>query len=793
MLGFFRKYQRYFFLVITVVIVISFSFFGTYNALPNEELHSQPAFRAVDGTLISRSELNEMIAFLATDMDDKLLFGGIWGPNFLNDGAIKKDFLQTGIAEILAMQYATEIAPDFEKRQTLEKRYSLYTHPEVNFVSTATAWSYFAPTMLSNYETLQKANSALDPEAFSARIKLYLGEKSFSPQMLKQVLRYQERQYSWLKPDERLDQKDLSLFNYHTIEDWFGPRFISIIAEFVINSAKVAEQRGYSVTKEEVLADLTRNADQSFQQNIRSPHLGVTSSQEYFNEQLRRMGMDQNRVIKVWQNVLLARRLFQDAGNSAFVSPIMFSDFISYAKESVNGDLYQLPKEFKLADYKALQKFQVYLDKVALQTPQEKTSLLLPTTFKKVSDVAKSTPELVQKRYLLEVAQVDKNSLLPKISIKETWNWEVAEANWGKLKKEFPELGLKKGDTQQERFAALEGLSDKVRAKVDDYARAELLSAHSEWITKALDGEAGDQISIGLPLKGAAGEPFIGITDASALIVLLDKASVGNSEKAKEQEEADKKLAQFSSDNRHFYKIKVIERMPNDEVLTFAEANRQGVLEKLVDKELQAHYFKIREAQPEKFQKADKSWKELADVKDPVADSYFSEVLKNVQKQNGESDKLTGNQAAAKRLLPYVKEVKSRLEADPEAAKLYVKGGSNDKETLADQWKLEKKSFKIDRSNQNEQINIVEAFELPAKGWSEVTHTPNGALSFYQKLGSGKEGNELVLDKKLKQAQSSLNEEVQRVLAVQLITDFKAKQAISLDFLNQGAELSAND
>lgn len=793
MLGFFRKYQRYFFLVITVVIVISFSFFGTYNALPNEEFRAQPAFRAVDGTLISRTELNEMIAFLATDMDDKLLFGGMWGPNFLNDGVIKKDFLQTGIAEILAMQYATEIAPDFEKRMALEKRYSLYTHPEANFISTSTAWSYFAPSMLSNYEALQKANATLDPAAFSARVKLYLGEKSFSPQMLKQVLRYQERQYSWVKPDDRLDQIDLSLFNYHTVEDWFGPRFIGIVAEFVINSAKVAEERGYRVTKAEVLADLTRNSDQSFQQNIRSPHLAVTSSQEYFSEQLRRMGMDQNRVIKIWQNVLLARRLFQDAGNSIFVSPIMFSDFVDYAKESINGELYQLPKELKLGDYRALQKFQVYLDKVALQTKQEKAGPLLPTTFKKVSDVAKSTPELVQKRYLLEVAQVDKNSLLPKISIKETWNWEIAEANWGKLKKEFPELGLKKGDTQQERFAALEGLSDKVRAKVDAYARTELLATHLEWIDKALDGETGNQVSIGLPLKGPAGDPFTGITDASALIVLLDKASVEGSERTKEQEAADKKLAQFSSDNRHFYKIKVIERTPNEEVLTFAEANRKGILDKLVDSILQAHYLKIRDAQPEKFQKADKSWKELADVKDLVADSYFSDTLKAVQEQNGESDKLTGSLAAPKRLLPYVKKIKDQLEADPKDAALYVKGELSDKGPLADQWKLEKKPFKIDRSSQSEQINIVEAFKLPAHGWSDVTQTPNGALSFYQKLGTAKGGNETVQNSKLKQAQSLLDEEVQRVLAAQLIADFKAKQAISLDYLDQGTEMSASD
>ncbi len=793
MLGFFRKYQRYFFLVITVVIVISFSFFGTYNALPNEEFRVQPAFRAVDGTQISRTELNEMIAFLATDMEDKLLFGGMWGPNFLNDGVIKKDFLQTGVGEALAMEYATEIAPDYEKKLATEKRYSLYTHPEANFVSTETTWSYFAPTMLSNYQVLQKANASLEPDAFAARVKLYLGQKSFSPQMLKQVLRYQERQYSWLKPDDRLDQTDLSLFNYHTVEDWFGPRFIGIVAQFVINSAKVAEQRGYRVTKAEVLADLTRNADLSYQQNIRSPHLAVTSGQEYFSEQLRRMGMDQNRVIKIWQNVLLSRRLFQDAGNSVLVSPIMFSSFVDYAKESIEGDLYQLPKELKLGDYRSLQKLQVYLDKVAQQNPQEKAGLILPKTFKQVSDVIKETPEIVQKRYLLEVAQITKESLLPKISIKETWNWEVADANWEKLQKHFPELGLKKAETQQERFAALESLSDKIRNKVDSYARTELLESHGEWIDKALGSEAAKQVCVGLPLKGVAGDPFLGVEDVSVLIALLDKTSLGNSEPLKEQEDANKKLAQFSSDGLHYYRIKVIERVPIEEILTFAEANRKGILDKLVESSLKAHYMKIRAAQPEKFQKADKTWKELGDVKDLVADSYFSTTLKSIQEQNGEKEKLTGSQAASKRLVTHVKAIKNHLEADPESMALYVKGEPTGNGALADQWKLERKSFKVDRSSQNEQINMVEALELPTNGWSDVIQAPNGALSFYQKLEVGKKGHETVMDSKLKQAQSLLAEEIQRVLAEQLIAEYKAKEAINLEYLDQSAEMSASD
>lgn len=63
MLQFFRKYQTYFFAVITVVIIISFSFFGTYNTLPANAIHEQVTFTAVDGSEIKRMELDEMILF----------------------------------------------------------------------------------------------------------------------------------------------------------------------------------------------------------------------------------------------------------------------------------------------------------------------------------------------------------------------------------------------------------------------------------------------------------------------------------------------------------------------------------------------------------------------------------------------------------------------------------------------------------------------------------------------------------------------------------------------------------
>ena len=294
MLEFFRKYQRYFFLIITVVIIISFSFFGTYNTITSNPIHEQIAFKAVDGTEVTRAELEEMAIFLGTDKQDKLLFGGLWGPNFLNDGVVKNDILATGLAAILTEQYANDIQPDLYTRLEKEKRYALYVHPEAKFLNVESAWGYFAPSLKGSFDELRHSNNPISPEALNARINLYLGEKKFPAPLLRQVLRYQEKQYSWLTPDINLDRTDLSLFGYHTVEDWFGPKFMRIIAEFIINSAKIAEQKGYEVSKAETLADLRRNAEISFKENANNPNLGVANSNEYYNEQLRRLGMDQD-------------------------------------------------------------------------------------------------------------------------------------------------------------------------------------------------------------------------------------------------------------------------------------------------------------------------------------------------------------------------------------------------------------------------------------------------------------------------------------------------------------------
>lgn len=781
MLEFFRKYQTYFFLMITVVIVISFSFFGTYNAIPASSIHEQIAFTAIDGTQVSRRELEEMVVFISSDNEDKTILGGIWGPNFLNNGVISKDILETGLANNLIAAYPELVQADLELRLEKEKRFNLYAHPRANFISVDGAWSYIAPEMKTDYDILTKSNDAISPNAFTARVDLYLNEKKFPPQLLKQVLRYQQKQFSWIAPDPNLDRMDLSLFGYHSLSDWFGPRFVRMTAEFIINASKIASEKGYVVSKEEAVADLQRNAEISFKQNLKNPQLGVSNSHEYLQEQLRRLSMDQTKAVKIWQQVMLFRRLFHDIGDAVLIDPITYQQFYAFAKETVQGDLYKLPAEFRFADYRQMQKLEIYLKNIS---KNYKNDLTLPAQFLTQDQIKKKTPGLVEKKYTLLVTQVAKKSLQAKVPLKEIWNWEVEEKNWEKLKKEFPDLGIKKGSTRDERLASLDDLDNKTRGRVDLFASTAIIDAHPEWITEALQNTEPKAMNIGIRLQG--GRTLFGLENREELLKLLEQAPLVNEiATTEEAKQAQEKLSLFSGDNHVFYRIAVVARDPKEEILSFAEANKEGVLDQLLDQELEEYYTKNRQAKGDLFQNTDKTWKLYADVTTQVADLYFEKLLGDIkadyQKANSKEkvQQLTNDRLASLRFYSHMRDAKEKLlQEKPKASK----------DPLALQWALEKIDYKTDRSQEAGDIDVAELFVLPESSWTLVHAPVNGDLYFIKLEKRAPTQDQEGQIAMLNEAKDLLSDEAQQAYSRRFIEELKSKGAISLDYLNNGID-----
>ena len=189
---------------------------------------------------------------------------------------------------------------------------------------------------------------------------------------------------------------------------------------------------------------------------------------------------------------------------------------------------------------------------------------LLPTTILSVAEVQKKSPQLVQKRYLLDVAEVSRKDLNALVGIKAMWDWQVADKNWAGLTNQFNELATKQVKTADERFQVLDKLSPAIRKRVDEFSREAIVAEHPEWLDGAFQSAAMERIIVGIPFKGGK-LPFLGIEDRAGLISLLDSAPIG---------EISPKLARFSGDGHTFYRIRLVDRSKDWETMPYAEAVR---------------------------------------------------------------------------------------------------------------------------------------------------------------------------------------------------------------------------
>lgn len=803
MLSLFRKYQRYIYIVVTVVIIISFSFFGTYSTLGSNTWREQLAFKAVNGDEITRFDVDDLSHFLATDNSDKRQFGGAWGPNFLNDGVIRKDFLETGLAVELILAYSGDLKSELQKRSEKEKKYVLYSHPKAPFINVEQIWNYFAPDMKVYFNALRNAQDPTEQVAVNSRINLYLAEKQYPPSMIKKILRYQEQQFDWLAPDYDLDHRDLSLFGYHSLNDWFGPQFTAMVSQFIINAAILAEEKGYYVSKAEAMADLARNNQASYKENLNNPHLGVASPQEYFNEQLRWLNMDQARAVKIWQQVLLFRRYFQDAGHSALVDIMPFKKFNQFASETITADVYRLPATLRLSNDKTLQKLDVYLN--AVGKTSAKDPLALPQEYLSVNEVSKTYPELVQKRYALEVAQVSQKTLQSRIGIKELWRWETEDQNWKALREKFPELGVKTGTNQEGRFEILEDLDPNTRSRVDAFAKNAIIQAHPEWIKQALADAQPKKMVARIRTEGKK-VPFEGLDTKQkreAFMKLLDEAPLG------EEPKAESPLFAYSADQQSYYRIRLLDRSKEPEILTFAEANEDDTLDHLRDKVLEKYYLANRDKKPKVYQEENNEWKPFKSVRELVAEDYFGklwekiEPIKQALAQDDPVYKSMGkDQLAALSFYPRLKQIKEEIEKDPAKAEQYIRLKMEEETdlnhlpqpaSLADQWRIEKETVVVSRQDEAPLVDLEEAFAMSPQTWSKLKVPFNGDLVFYHVAEKGmKEDSEGLIVQQTREAQDLLSAAAQRVLMQNVLAELKAKNAISLAYLSTPAEGSGS-
>jgi hypothetical protein len=731
MLEFFRKYERYFFICITIVIICSFSIFGAVSTLkPDEKKKDRVVGRLVDGSEMMLSEVLALSKFIATDAEDRFEHGQM--PNLCNDGLVRTDLLQSGIADLLVHSYFDSVKSEFQARLDMAKYFRPYAHPQIPVLSAEAVWRQFLPGVNRELELL-KGEKEASPETFSHLSKLYQQQSYLTPEHLRRVL-YFHHQRLGVAIDPRLGARDLSLFGFHSLSDWFGPDFTKLVSEFILNAAAAAKQKGFSVTLEEAKGDLMAH----FQAAMKKRGKEFGDSPPTFSDHLRSLGFDEERAASTWQNVLLFRKYFQSVSQSVFLDRLCIKDFASFLNETARVCVYEWPEALCFQTFRDWVEFEIYLSAIA--SPLE-NPLDLPIAFHSPEEVSIEFPELVESSFKASFKTLPLGQVALRAPVKEVWEWQLDETNWAVLKNSFS--FLPQGCTREERFEGLKKLSEKQRGEIDAFTRLRLIDRHPEWVEDALAALEGSSRSVSI---SKAGSNIAGLEKPWRLFSLLERG--------------DEELKNYREEKTVFSFEKVAETSA-PHVLTFEEAKGQGLLSKMRERILSAYHLK---------NKAKFGSKPFSEVQDEVARDLFAKQIEAIE--HLEKRTWTGALYGKYRLLPKTKEAYRDLQNHPEDPR-WVKG----EETLEGQFKLIASERSIQRTS-NEEWMKSQAFSMLTDQWSPIRSPESGRLSFFY-LGE-KKASEAPLLEQISFGQGLIAQDAERYLAEKLLESIFQMGSINL-------------
>ena len=724
MLGFFRRFQKGIFIAITTVIVISFSFFGTFSAFNNRSPDGE-AFKASDGSVVKRSQVDALCAFLSSDVVDQMNWGIPLGVNFLNDGVIRNDFLKSGLGKVLFEEYHNELKEEWEGKWKREKGWQTYRHPEAPYFSADTVWSHFAPELKGAFKNF-KSGFETAGEQFEKKAHLYLAEGDFCEGKLRQVLYFQMQQAKWLKPDRSLEQQHLGLFGYRTSSDWFGSEYVRLVSSFILNAAKVAEKKGYKVTSDEALYDLKKQALRAFDVQKQNPQMTSNDPSQYLREQLRYLGMDLSQATEVWQKVLLFRKLFHDLGSAVVVEKATLEPLVDFLGKQVEVVTYQLPQEAQIKDFRQFQRLHTYLKKVG----KEFDNGTMPVEWLSANEVEEN---LLVKHYLVDIKEVDHRHASANISLKALWDWQVSDAGWEKLQKHFAVLGASEATTAEERFAVLDQMDDFMKEMADGKARAFIAEEHPEWIQEALESVPFQRKTLTF-FKGGK-SPLKGMSSPEKAVEMFDQAE----------------MEVLLRENDKSWLVRLLDKTPWC-VATFAECEKEGILDNLTLAYLEAD----------------------SETQDQVAQETFRRELNRAKRQmadKSESIDLISTYA----LYDYMNSLRSQEESaivQPTLATL--PDHLPPRVALQDQFKLVKQETTWDRSQNSLGLPFDMLLAVAPNEMSDVVRS-NGSLFFYKVVGSQVHEKDAMIHAMVEKSQGALSSAIQTDLAKELLKDVKLK------------------
>ncbi len=724
MMNFLRKHQKKMLMIVTMMIIASFTFFGTSATLNSRDIPDKKVAIALDGSPIMERELQAMVRFMTMGTNEML----------------KNDLMSTGLTTILAERYFDELKGDFEEKLEKARRFTPYVHPQAPFLSAEQAWKMYAPQIPYHLAAVKQGD--LSPKTFAAYSDLYIDQVACPPELLRRILLMQQQHFTWIPPDRDLyDLRHLALFGHQSFEEWFGPRFTEVLGKFLFNAAAIAEKKGYKVSINEARANLLQTCLQTLRSVPSKDQATFADASEFLRQQIQMCGIDESQAVKVWRKVMLVHRLFNEIGQGIFVDPLSYQQFAAFAEESATVEVYQLPDILRLNDFRSLLKLQYYIEAVS---PKSKRLADLPRQFLSPEDVEKKVPELVVSRYELEVAKATREEIGTRLTLKETWDFEVSDAGWEKIIAEYPILGRAQGETREERYTALEAVESNVRLKIDRFARSCLINEHPEWVEEALLKATSQKQQIALRSRGHVA-PFDEIDDTMQLRAYLEKAQIGEPG------------AYFTHDGQTYYRIVVWNKPQAKEVMTLQEALEGDWLGQLLDEKLQIAYDDVRKKDPVAFKLENGSWKSFPDVRDRVGALVYADLLDQIS-----DEELSFDQYPAKRFASWMQNAKKTIKTKGEESPFLKPTG----QPLVDQWALVQQTKDIKRSDSTT-LPKTEMFKANEGKWSKISTPLNGDVAFYKLIKKGV--TEAAVREKVIEGQKLLGMDAKRMMMHQIL------------------------
>jgi len=560
MLGFFRKFQKLFFVIVTFFIVISFVFFGTSGSFfQREKVVDQKVGELVDGSLLMERQLHGLIRMLEHGLEE-----GTRSPNLLSDSLVHKQFILSGLGKVLAEHVFTDLEEELEQRWNRAKNYVPYQHPYAPHISAKHVWTQFSPNILAAIEKLKAHTGNFTRDHVGVLFDCYAAQAAFPPPLLHQMLSYRQQQSEGVRPDPGLQGANVSLFGFQTVEDWFGVKFVEEMAKFILNASCVAREEGYIVSFEEARMSLFTNVANGMKLLNNGNMPEMEDIQGVYAMQIHGTGLSEEEAVALWQRILAFDRMFQEVGQSVFLDSLALDQFKRDATHAATVIQYRLPESLRFSTFREMLKFQRYKEIVS-----DADLLSLPQTFKDPKEVMDLHPDLVYKQIEVDLASISKEEVAARVPLKETWEWEADPRNFAYLEGAFPQLVSHASATFDERIQALDSLEPKLRFQVDQMARLALVDAHPEWVEEELSNEEVNRVLLKVCLEDRE-NPLSG----SHFLALI--------------ESDDSSLSCYSVNGQEYFRVVVLDKQAGWNLFTYEEA--EDVLDEKLDQILRLAY-----------------------------------------------------------------------------------------------------------------------------------------------------------------------------------------------------------